>query len=86
MKEVKAYQSRCVGEDNPDRAGARRDLPGAPRNFESALSSMANPKFATYFLPSFPQKRESSGFEHEWIPARARSAGRSTGSRHAWPE
>src|ERR1700730_16786354 len=28
-----------------------------------------------YFLPSFPRKRESSGFENKWIPARARSAG-----------
>ena len=47
---------------------------------------MANPKFATYFTSSFPRKRarrakfrgtakrESSGFENEWIPARARSA------------
>jgi hypothetical protein len=32
-------------------------------------------KFSTYFLPSFPRKRESSAFENKWIPARARSAG-----------
>jgi len=45
---------------------------------------MANPKFETYFLPSFPPpikalegrlQRESIGFENKWIPARARSAG-----------
>jgi hypothetical protein len=74
MREAKGCQSCCDAEDNPDTAGARRDLPGAPRNFESALSSTANPKFATYFLPSFPRKRESSGFENEWISARARFA------------
>src|SRR5438552_19067410 len=45
---------------------------------------MANPKFETYFLPSFPPpikalegrlQRESIGFENKWIPARTRSAG-----------
>src|SRR5437667_9220621 len=45
---------------------------------------MANQKFATYFLPSFPPpiqafggrlQRESIGFENKWIPARARLRG-----------
>ena len=37
--------------------------------------SMENQKFAEYILSSFPRKRESSGFENKWIPARARSTG-----------
>src|SRR5205823_11719059 len=46
--------------------------------------NMANQKFATYFLPSFPPpiqafggrlQRESIGFENKWIPARARLRG-----------
>src|SRR5438477_6213455 len=41
----------------------------------SGQASMANQKFATYFLPSFPRKRESIGFENKWIPARARLRG-----------
>jgi hypothetical protein len=45
---------------------------------------MANQKFATYFLPSFPPpiqafggrlQRESIGVENKWIPARARLRG-----------
>src|SRR5438552_3379570 len=46
--------------------------------------SMANQKFARYFLPSFPPpiqafggrlQRESIDFENKWIPARARLRG-----------